>query len=73
MVLGDGLSRGVIDVELLSDLYDIDREYINDAPPFLKALDEFTPSLFSYLFVFFGCQFDLHIIWLYLIGNDLNL
>lgn len=54
VVLDDGLGGGVVDVELLGYLNDKGVGYIDDAPSFLNASEQFRPYFFSYFFVFFG-------------------
>jgi len=69
VVLSDGLRCRVINVEFLGNLNDIKISYIDDAPPFLNALDKFASSLFSYFFVFFGGQFDLNEMGFYVVAD----
>lgn len=53
MVLDDGLGGGVVDVEPFGYLNDKGVGYIDDAPSFLNASEQFRPYFFSYFFVFF--------------------
>ena len=50
-MMGDGFGGGVIDVELLCDLKYITRLYIDDAPPFLNAVDQFLTGFLAHLLV----------------------
>jgi hypothetical protein len=52
VILDDGLGCRVVDAKFLGDLSDKMDVYIDDAPAFLNAPEQFSFCLFSHFFVF---------------------
>lgn len=60
MVLDDGFGGGVVDGELLGDLSDNRRGYVDDAHSFLNIAKQLLPHLLPHLFVTLGGEAVLH-------------